>query len=230
MTIGIELVCIILTVCLCNVQTPDLRCVISGKDVKKAGSAGPVSVLRFDDDLSIIWPDIVKAMDDTIDPHELKVISSEKIAAQELEHSLIGLDELGVSQRYNSSFIQKVKRLFTNPLLQIHTRYKFGILLVKENQTKEEEWFANSNAPESLERFLDVIGNRVELQGYQGWAAGLDTRSGDSGMFTYTDTWRDAVLTFHVSTLIPSKPVDKQHIQRKRHIGNGKSFMFFLRR
>lgn len=112
--------------------------------------------------------------------------------------------------------------------MQIHTRYKFGVLLVKENQTKEEEWFANSHAPDCLERFLDVIGHQVELQGYQGWAAGLDTRSGDSGMFTYTDTWRDAILTFHVSTLIPSKPMDKQHIQRKRHIGNGKLYYQFL--
>ncbi|KAG2178874.1 hypothetical protein INT43_001720, partial [Umbelopsis isabellina] len=179
------------------VQTPDVRCIIPGKDVKKPSSAGSASALRFDDDLSTMWPSVVRALDDSLDPHELKVISSEKITAHELEQSLIGLDELG-----------------------IHTRYKFGVLLVKQNQTKEEEWFANSHAPDCLERFLDVIGHRVELQGYQGWAAGLDTRSGDSGMFTYTDTWRDAVITYHVSTLIPSKSVDKQHIQRKRHIGN----------
>lgn len=96
------------------------------------------------------------------------------------------------------------------------------MLSVRDGQTKEEEWFANSETPESLDRFLNIVGNRVELQGYEGWSAGLDTRSGDSGTHTYISTWKDSVLAFHVSTLIPSRPVDKQHIQRKRHIGNGK--------
>lgn len=44
---------------------------------------------------------------------------------------------------------------------------------------------------------------------------------GDSGEFTYTNIWKDNVLAYHVSTLIPSKLGDKQQIQRKRHIGNG---------
>jgi hypothetical protein len=48
--------------------------------------------------------------------------------------------------------------------------------MIKEGQTKEEEWFSNEHS-ESFERFLNIIGEKVELKGYQGWAAGLDTKS-----------------------------------------------------
>jgi hypothetical protein len=44
---------------------------------------------------------------------------------------------------------------------------------------------------------------------------------GDSGEYTYTNVWNENILAYHVSTLIPSRPGDKQQIQRKRHIGNG---------
>jgi hypothetical protein len=93
----------------------------------------------------------------------------------------------------------------------------------------------------SFNEFLNIIGKRIELKGYTGWAAGLDTKSkvvfillllfiyllilsklgGDSGEYSYTNVWNENILAYHVSTLIPSRPGDKQHIQRKRHIGNG---------
>ncbi|CAO3617793.1 unnamed protein product [Mucor hiemalis] len=116
----------------------------------------------------------------------------------------------------SSGLQDELLRLDENSL---HIRYKFGVLLVKEGQTKEEEWFSNESNPE-FESFLDIIGKRVKLEGYTGWAAGLDTKSGDSGEYTYTNVWNENILAYHVSTLIPSRPGDKQQIQRKRHIGN----------
>lgn len=50
-------------------------------------------------------------------------------------------------------------------------------MYVKEGQIKEEEWLSNEHDSEKLDRFLGIIGRRVMLQGYTGWAAGLDTRS-----------------------------------------------------
>ncbi|KAG0171682.1 Rap/ran-GAP protein [Apophysomyces sp. BC1034] len=102
----------------------------------------------------------------------------------------------------------------------VHKRYKFGVLYVKEGQDKEEEWFSNQHDSENFDWFLNIIGKPVKLQGYTGWAAGLDTRSGDSGEYTYTSVWNDNIVAYHISTLIPSRPGDKQQIQRKRHIGN----------
>ncbi|KAI8890564.1 hypothetical protein K501DRAFT_168533, partial [Backusella circina FSU 941] len=98
--------------------------------------------------------------------------------------------------------------------------HKFGVLLVKEGQTREEEWFSNQHDSEPFDNFLNIIGHRVNLKGYTGWTGGLDTRSGDSGEYTFVNVWNQIPLAYHVSTLIPSKPGDKQQIQRKRHIGN----------
>ncbi|KAI9484065.1 MAG: hypothetical protein EXX96DRAFT_457437, partial [Benjaminiella poitrasii] len=103
----------------------------------------------------------------------------------------------------------------------LHTKYKFGVLLIKEGQTKEEEWFSNDgHDSEAFNELLTIIGRKVQLKDYTGWAAGLDTKSGDSGEHTYVNMWNDHTVAYHVSTLIPSKPGDKQQIQRKRHIGN----------
>lgn len=95
-------------------------------------------------------------------------------------------------------------------------------MLVKEGQTREEEWFSNQHDSEPFNDFLDIIGKRVELKGYTGWTGGLDTKSGDSGEYTFVNVWNQVPLAYHVATLIPSKSGDKQQIQRKRHIGNGK--------
>ncbi|CAO3600179.1 unnamed protein product [Absidia cylindrospora] len=103
----------------------------------------------------------------------------------------------------------------------IHHQFKCGVLYIKMGQCNEDEWFSNDCGSESFHYFLDCLGEKIPLKGYQGWAAGLDTKSGDSGDYTYTSTWQDIYqVTYHVSTLIPSSSNDKQHIQKKRHIGN----------
>ena len=60
--------------------------------------------------------------------------------------------------------------------MEIPKFYKFGVLSVRDGQTTEEEWFANSSLSESLERFLNIIGRPIELEGYKGYTAGLDTK------------------------------------------------------
>ncbi|ORZ23524.1 hypothetical protein BCR42DRAFT_319196, partial [Absidia repens] len=129
--------------------------------------------------------------------NRLKKITQDVMQSSGLEDDVLKLDENG-----------------------IHTRYKFGILYVKEGQTKEEEWFSNEHESADLDCFLNVIGRRVPLVGYTGWAAGLDTKTGDSGEYTYVTTWQEHSIAYHVSTLLPSSQGDKQQIQRKRHIGN----------
>ncbi|KAI9243567.1 hypothetical protein BDA99DRAFT_449016 [Phascolomyces articulosus] len=104
--------------------------------------------------------------------------------------------------------------------MEIPKCYKFGVLSVRDGQTTEEEWFANSNVSEPLERFLHIIGRPIELEGYKGYTAGLDTRSGESGKFSYATSWRDYEIMFHVAPLMPCRENDKQQVHRKRYIGN----------
>ena len=52
----------------------------------------------------------------------------------------------------------------------------------------------------------------------------FDTTSiiiGEGGEYSYYDTWGEGFeIMYHVSTLLPYNTVDRQQIQRKRHIGN----------
>jgi hypothetical protein len=50
-------------------------------------------------------------------------------------------------------------------------------LTIKDNQTNEEEWFSNTGVTDAFDRFLNLIGDRIQLLGYDGYAAGLDTKS-----------------------------------------------------
>ncbi|CEG83953.1 hypothetical protein RMATCC62417_17815 [Rhizopus microsporus] len=66
------------------------------------------------------------------------------------------------------------------------------------------------------------MGHKIQLKGYKGYAAGLDTKTGESGEFAYVSKWRDYDITFHVAAIMPSQVNDKQQVLRKKHIGNGK--------
>jgi hypothetical protein len=90
------------------------------------------------------------------------------------------------------------------------------------------------------------MGEKIELKGYQGYAAGLDTKSkdfvilvfwhnekvyshifnlaGESGSISYRSSWNGTDIMFHVAPLMPLQNNDKQHIFRKKHIGNGNFF------
>ncbi|KAI8145180.1 hypothetical protein BJV82DRAFT_605181 [Fennellomyces sp. T-0311] len=104
--------------------------------------------------------------------------------------------------------------------MEIPKFYKFGVLSVRDGQATEEEWFANSSLSEPLERFLNIMGRPVELEGYKGYTAGLDTKSGESGKFSFATSWRDYEIMFHVAPLMPCRENDKQQVHRKRYIGN----------
>ena len=55
-------------------------------------------------------------------------------------------------------------------------RYKFGVLYVKEGQTDESEIYSNTEYSQDFNEFLDFIGTRVELKGFEGFSGGLDTK------------------------------------------------------
>lgn len=81
-------------------------------------------------------------------------------------------------------------------------QYKFGVLYVKENQTKEDEMFSNSNsfpwfdtmhglnfvffiakASPLFDEFLDLLGSKIKLLGWSGYTGGLDVKSKQTNSF-----------------------------------------------
>lgn len=49
-------------------------------------------------------------------------------------------------------------------------------MTIKNHQTTEEAWFANTGLSKDLLDFLNIMGKKIKLKGYQGYAAGLDTK------------------------------------------------------
>ncbi|KAF9103301.1 Rap/ran-GAP protein [Mortierella sp. GBA35] len=120
----------------------------------------------------------------------------------------------------DNQLFEKELAKFDETMLRFN--YKFGVLLVHPGQTREEDWFSNqmSSSPR-FQAFLEsgALGQKVALKGFERFSAGLDTRS--EGEHSYYDTWGEGFeIMYHVSTLLPYNTVDRQQIQRKRHIGN----------
>jgi len=98
--------------------------------------------------------------------------------------------------------------------------YKIGVIYQKHGQTTEEEYFRNKVHSNAMEEFLESIGIKVRLKGFEGYRGGLDVRHNQTGELSYHTVFREREFMFHVSTLLPYKPEDRQQVQRKRHIGN----------
>ncbi|XP_073729614.1 signal-induced proliferation-associated 1-like protein 2 isoform X2 [Misgurnus anguillicaudatus] len=99
-------------------------------------------------------------------------------------------------------------------------QHKVGVLYCKAGQSTEEEMYNNENAGPALEEFLDLLGQRVRLKGFTKYRAQLDNKTDSTGSHSLYTTYKDYELMFHVSTLLPYTPNNRQQLLRKRHIGN----------
>ncbi|KAM4592151.1 signal-induced proliferation-associated 1-like protein 2 isoform 3-T4 [Odontesthes bonariensis] len=99
-------------------------------------------------------------------------------------------------------------------------QHKVGVLYCKAGQSTEEEMYNNESAGPALEEFLDLLGQRVRLKGFSKYRAQLDNKTDSTGTHSLYTTYKDYELMFHVSTMLPYTPNNRQQLLRKRHIGN----------
>uniref|UniRef100_A0A4W4H4K5 Signal induced proliferation associated 1 like 2 n=1 Tax=Electrophorus electricus TaxID=8005 RepID=A0A4W4H4K5_ELEEL len=99
-------------------------------------------------------------------------------------------------------------------------QHKVGVLYCKAGQSTEEEMYNNESAGPALDEFLDLLGQRVRLKGFTKYRAQLDNKTDSTGTHSLYTTYKDYELMFHVSTLLPYTPNNRQQLLRKRHIGN----------
>ncbi|XP_039769883.1 rap1 GTPase-activating protein 1-like isoform X2 [Ornithorhynchus anatinus] len=102
----------------------------------------------------------------------------------------------------------------------ISNNFKFGVIYQRAGQTTEEEVFSNSEESLAFREFLELLGERIQLQDFHGFRGGLDVRQGQTGTESVYTRFRGKEIMFHVSTLLPFTLGDAQQLQRKRHIGN----------
>ncbi|XP_069799614.1 signal-induced proliferation-associated 1-like protein 3 isoform X2 [Dendropsophus ebraccatus] len=99
-------------------------------------------------------------------------------------------------------------------------KHKVGILYCKVGQSSEEEMYNNESAGPAFEEFLSLLGEKVCLRGFSKYAAQLDTKTDSTGTHSLYTNYQDYEIMFHVSTMLPYTPNNRQQLLRKRHIGN----------
>ncbi|XP_004859083.1 signal-induced proliferation-associated 1-like protein 3 isoform X3 [Heterocephalus glaber] len=99
-------------------------------------------------------------------------------------------------------------------------KHKVGILYCKAGQSSEEEMYNNEEAGPAFEEFLELLGEKVCLKGFTKYAAQLDVKTDSTGTHSLYTTYQDYEIMFHISTLLPYTPNNRQQLLRKRHIGN----------
>ncbi|XP_037533441.1 signal-induced proliferation-associated 1-like protein 3 [Nematolebias whitei] len=121
-----------------------------------------------------------------------QALSTAKVTEQ-----LLKLDEQGLSQKH-----------------------KVGVLLCRAGQSTEEEMYNNEEASPAFSAFLELLGEKVLLKGFNKYAAQLDTKTDSTGTHSLYTTYQGYEVMFHVSTMLPYMPSNPQQLLRKRHIGN----------
>ncbi|GAA6108622.1 signal-induced proliferation-associated 1-like protein 1 isoform X1 [Tachysurus ichikawai] len=97
---------------------------------------------------------------------------------------------------------------------------KVGVMYCRAGQSTEEEMYNNELAGPAYEEFLQLLGEKVRLKGFSKYRAQLDTKTDSTGTHSLYTAYKDYEIMFHVSTMLPYTPNNKQQLLRKRHIGN----------
>uniref|UniRef100_A0A3Q3MX93 GTPase-activating Rap/Ran-GAP domain-like protein 3 n=1 Tax=Mastacembelus armatus TaxID=205130 RepID=A0A3Q3MX93_9TELE len=123
----------------------------------------------------------------------------------------------------NIDRFEKGPREILNPEIQKvrgSVNFKFGVLYAKDGQLTDDEMFSNEVGSESFDKFLNLLGDSITLQGWAGYRGGLDTKNDTTGIKSIYTVYQGHELMFHVSTMLPYSKENKQQVERKRHIGN----------
>uniref|UniRef100_A0AAX7UDG1 Rap-GAP domain-containing protein n=1 Tax=Astatotilapia calliptera TaxID=8154 RepID=A0AAX7UDG1_ASTCA len=97
---------------------------------------------------------------------------------------------------------------------------KVGIMYCRAGQSSEEDMYNNESSGPAFEKFLDLLGERVRLKGWEKYRAQLDNKTDSTGTHSLYTRYQDYEIMFHVSTMLPYTANNTQQLLRKRHIGN----------
>ncbi|KAM4014514.1 signal-induced proliferation-associated 1-like protein 1 isoform 3-T3 [Anomaloglossus baeobatrachus] len=135
-----------------------------------------------------------------------------------LEHIIPELNVQGLRLAFNTPKV--TEQLMKLDEQGLSYQLKVGIMYCKAGQSTEEEMYNNESAGPAFEEFLQLLGERVRLKGFEKYRAQLDTKTDSTGTHSLYTTYKDYEIMFHVSTMLPYTPNNKQQLLRKRHIGN----------
>ncbi|XP_067641103.1 GTPase-activating Rap/Ran-GAP domain-like protein 3 isoform X1 [Eurosta solidaginis] len=98
--------------------------------------------------------------------------------------------------------------------------FKFGVVYMKPGQDCDDEMLSNQETSSDFEDFLQILGERIRLKGWDRFRGGLDVKGDMTGKHSVYTLYEGHEIMFHVSTLLPYSRDNRQQVERKRHIGN----------
>ncbi|XP_011703060.1 PREDICTED: GTPase-activating Rap/Ran-GAP domain-like protein 3 isoform X1 [Wasmannia auropunctata] len=98
--------------------------------------------------------------------------------------------------------------------------FKFGVIYAREGQTTDDEMLSNERGSPGFESFLEILGERIRLKGWDKYRGGLDVKGDMTGKESYYTVYAGHEVMYHVSTMLPYSKDNPQQLERKRHIGN----------
>ncbi|XP_075887639.1 signal-induced proliferation-associated protein 1 isoform X3 [Nelusetta ayraudi] len=97
---------------------------------------------------------------------------------------------------------------------------KVGVMYCRAGQSSEEDMYNNESSGPAFDEFLNLLGERVRLKGWEKYRAQLDNKTDSTGTHSLYTRYQDYEIMFHVSTMLPYTANNTQQLLRKRHIGN----------
>uniref|UniRef100_A0A8C3IGJ8 Signal-induced proliferation-associated 1 n=1 Tax=Chrysemys picta bellii TaxID=8478 RepID=A0A8C3IGJ8_CHRPI len=155
-----------------------------------------------------------EALPPTARPPAARGLSPKKL----LEHVLPDLNLQGLRLASNSPKVPET--LLKLDEQGVSFQRKVGVLYCRAGQGSEEEMYNNEGAGPPFQEFLELLGQHVQLRGFTKYRAQLDTKTDSTGTHSLYTTYQDYEIMFHVSTMLPYTPNNRQQLLRKRHIGN----------
>lgn len=113
-----------------------------------------------------------------------------------------------------------IRELVDYERLELHVASKFGLVYCKPYEQDEDSLFSAQEGSPAYEEFLDFIGQRITLLGWDKYRGGLDVKGNVTGKESIYATVLKHEIMFHVCTMLPFVKEDEQKVERKRHIGN----------
>lgn len=98
----------------------------------------------------------------------------------------------------------------------IKSELKVGVIYVQEGQYSEEDILDNNDNSLLFEEFLQILGDKIRLKGFDKYKGGLDTVHDLTGLYSVYTNWRGIEIMFHVSTLLPYEKHDPQKVSGRK--------------
>jgi hypothetical protein len=164
---------------------------------------------------SYVWKALVRTKSDDLHFEVFAPTRTEALKA--LQNEITALQGVELFEVKNADIANELQHMEERLLIP---SYKFGVVYCKEGQASENDMFSNQSSSKEFSEFMDLMGDKIKLKGWNKYRGGLDVMENTTGTHSYFTSHRNFDVMYHVSTMLPYSAQNMQQLERKRHIGN----------